>query len=192
MSFVVSPFVVVLDANVLFPFRVRDVLLTFAQEGLFRARITDEILDEWTRNLIRLKPHLEQSVRSQEAIVRDHFEECFVTGYQPLIEGLNLPDQIDRHVLAAASRCSAQVIVTENHKDFPIELMDKHGLETLSADDFLANTYDLFPAAAARSLRKVRQRYRNPPMSPSEFLFDLTRSGLSKLAAVARAHVEYI
>jgi hypothetical protein len=59
MSFVANPFVIVLDANVLFPFRVRDVLLTFAQEGLFRARFTDEILDEWARNLIRLKPHLE-------------------------------------------------------------------------------------------------------------------------------------
>ena len=75
MSFVANPFVVVLDANVLFPFRVRDVLLTFAQDGLFRARITDEILDEWTRNLIRLKPNLEASVRAQEAAIRDHFEE---------------------------------------------------------------------------------------------------------------------
>ena len=192
MSFVANPFVVVLDANVLFPFRVRDVLLTFAQDGLFRARITDEILDEWTRNLIRLKPHLEESVRAQETIIRDYFEECFVSGYQPLIEGLNLPDLDDRHVLAAAIRCSAQVIVTENQKDFPIEVMEEHGLETLSADDFLANTYDLFPGAAARSLRKVRQRYKNPPMTSAEFLLDLTRSGLSKLAAAARIDVEYI
>jgi len=43
MSFVASPFVVILDANVLFPFRIRDILLTFAHEGLFRARFTDEI-----------------------------------------------------------------------------------------------------------------------------------------------------
>jgi predicted nucleic acid-binding protein len=192
MSFVANPFVVVLDANVLFPFRVRDVLLSFAQDGLFRARITDEILDEWTRNLIRLKPHLEASVRAQEAAIRDHFEECFVCGYQPLINGLDLPDADDRHVLAAAIRCSAQVIVTENHKDFPIEVIEEHAVETLSADDFLANTYDLYPAAAARSLRKVRQRYDNPSMTSSEFLLDLTRSGLSKLAAAARSDIEYI
>lgn len=76
MSFVANPFVVVLDANVLFPFRIRDVLLTFTQEGLFRARFTDDILDEWTRNLIRLKPHLEDSVRAQEAIIRTEFEGC--------------------------------------------------------------------------------------------------------------------
>ena len=82
MSIVANPFVVLLDANVLFPFRVRDVLLTFAHEGLFRARFTDDILDEWTRNLIRLKPHLETSVRQQEAMIREVFDECFgpVTG----------------------------------------------------------------------------------------------------------------
>ncbi len=62
MSFVANPFVVVLDANVLFLYRVRDVLLTVAQEGLFRAKFTDEILGEWIRNLIRKKPQLEESV----------------------------------------------------------------------------------------------------------------------------------
>lgn len=191
MSFVANPFVVVLDANVLFPFRTRDVLLTFAQDGLFRARLTEDILDEWTRNLIRLKPHLEVSIRAQEAAIREHFDECFVSGYQPLIDGLVLPDANDRHVLAAAIRCSAQVIVTENHKDFPVDVIEEHGVETLSADDFLANTYDLFPASA-RSLRKVRQRYENPAMTPTEFLLDLTRCGLSKLAAAARADIEYL
>ncbi len=192
MSFVANPFVVVLDANVLFPFRVRDVLLTFTQEGLFRARVTDEILDEWTRNLIALKPHLEESVRQQEAAIRETFEECFVTGYQPLIAGLDLPDPDDRHVLAAAIRCSAQVIVTENHRDFPSEVLDDYGVETLGADDMLANTYDLYPSGGARALRRVRKRYENPPMTPSEFLLDLTRHGLSKLAAQARADIDYL
>ena len=138
MSFVANPFVVVLDANVLFPFRIRDVLLTFAQEGLFRARITDEILDEWTRNLIRNKPQLEDSVHQQEAAIRAAFDECLVTGYAPLIPGLTLPDEDDRHVLAAAIKCSAQIIVTENHKDFPPDRLEEYGVETLGADDFLA------------------------------------------------------
>ncbi len=192
MSFVANPFVVVLDANVLFPFRIRDVLFTFAQEGLFRARITDEILDEWTRNLIRLKPHLEASVRQQEQAIREHFEECFVDGYRPLVDGLDLPDPDDRHVLAAAIRSSAQVIVTENHRDFPAEKIAPYDVETLSADDMLANTYALFRQGGARALRKVRQRYDNPPMTASEFLLDLTKNGLSKLAALARQDIEYI
>lgn len=108
MSIIANPFVVLLDANFLFPFRVRDVLLTFAHEGLLRASCTDDILDEWTRNLIRLKPHLDASVRQQEAMIQEVFDECFVTGYQPIIPSLDLPDLGDRHVLAAAIRSSSR------------------------------------------------------------------------------------
>lgn len=192
MSFTANPFVVVLDANVLFPVRTRDVLLTFAQEGLFRARLTDQIMDEWSRNLIRLRPELEPSVRRQEALIKEHFEECFVDGYEPLIVGLELPDRNDRHVLAAAIRSSAQVIVTENHRDFPVEVLAPYDIETLGADDMLANTYGLFRQGGARALRRVRQRYDNPSMSASEFLLDLTRCGLPKLAAMARQDIEYL
>jgi predicted nucleic acid-binding protein len=190
MSIVANPFVVLLDANVLFPFRVRDVLLTFAHEGLFRARFTDDILDEWTRNLIRLKPHLETSVRQQEAMIREVFDECFVTGYGPIIPSLDLPDLGDRHVLAAAIRASAQVIVTENRRDFPAAVLEEYGIETLGADDMLVSTYQLFPSEAARALSRVRKRYRTPPMTASEFLFDLTKSGLPKLAATLRRDIE--
>ena len=192
MNFVANPFVVILDANVLFPFRVRDVLLTFAQEGLFRARFTDEIIGEWTRNLIRQKPHLEASVLAQVAALRFAFDDCFVTGHKPLIAGLTLPDKDDRHVLAAAIRCSAQIIVTENLKDFPASVLGQYDLEALGADDMLANTFDLFPQRGSRALRNVRARYRNPPMTASEFLLDLTRCGLSKLAAAARLEIEYL
>lgn len=192
MSFVANPFVVVLDANVLFPVRVRDVLLTFAHEGLFRARFTDEILDEWTRNLITLKPDLEASVRRQEALIRENFDECFVQGYKPLISGLELPDKDDRHILAAAIRCSAQVIVTENLKDFPDEILEEHGLEALGADNMLVNTFELYPSEALRALRSIRRRYGNPPMNPSEFLMDLTRNGLPKFAAAVRRDIEML
>lgn len=190
MSIVANPFVVLLDANVLFPFRVRDVLLTFAHEGLFRARFTDDILDEWTRNLIRLKPHLETSVRQQEAMIREVFDACFVTGYQPIMPSLELPDPFDRHVLVAAIRTSAQVIVTQNRCDFPAAVLEEFGIETLGADDMLVSTYELFPSEAARALSWVRKRYRTPPMTASEFLFDLTKSGRPKLAATLRRDIE--
>ncbi|PHQ95355.1 MAG: PIN domain-containing protein [Marinosulfonomonas sp.] len=192
MSFVANPFVVILDANVLYPFRTRDVLFSFALAGLFRARFTNEILDEWTRNLIRNKPQLEDSVRQQEAAIRAAFDECLVTGYAPLIPGLTLPDENDRHVLAAAIKCSAQIIVTENHKDFPPDTLEAYGVETLGADDFLANTYDLFPKSGVRVLKQVRRRYDNPTFTRSEFLMDLIKNGLPKLAALARADIEYL
>ncbi|WP_256212600.1 PIN domain-containing protein [Loktanella sp. DSM 29012] len=182
----------ILDANVLFPFRVRDVLLTFAHEGLFRARFTEEIMDEWTRNVIALKPDLRDSIDSQVDAIRRAFDECFVTGHMPLIDGLKMPDENDRHVLAAAIRCSAQVIVTENKRDFPQALLEEYDIEVLGADDMLATTYELFPSVAARALGKVRRRYRNPPMGVSEFLLDLTRAGLPKLAAIGRQDIDLL
>lgn len=190
MSIVANPFVVILDANVLFPFRIRDVLLTFAHEGLFRARFTEQIMAEWTENLLVLKPWLKDSIRSQVGMIGQKFDECFVTGHMPLIEGLDLPDKGDRHVLAAAIRCSAQVIVTENKRDFPKDLLEEYDIEVLGADEMLVNTYEIFPTEAARALGKVRRRYKNPPMNVSEFLLDLTRAGLPKLAAIARRDIE--
>lgn len=190
MSIVANPFVVVLDANVLFPFRVRDVLLTFAHDGLFRARFTEQIMAEWTTNLIAMKPHLEQSIHSQIEMIRQNFDECFVTGHMALVTGLDMPDPGDRHVLAAAIRCSAQVIVTENKRDFPKAILEEYDIEVLGADEMLVNTYELFPVEAARALGKVRARYKNPAMNVSEFLLDLTRAGLPKLAAIARRDIE--
>ena len=192
MSHVANPFVMVLDANVLYPFRTRDVLFTFAQQGLFRAKLTEQIMDEWTRNLIKNKPHMAESVRSQGEAIRDVFGECFVTGHETLIGGLTLPDMDDRHVLAAAIACGAQVIVTENLRHFPEVVLETYGIEASGADDALANTFDLFPVEGARALRIVRQRYDNPPFTASEFLLDLTKSGLPKLAAMARMVIEYI
>lgn len=192
MSIVANPFVVILDANVLFPFRVRDILLTFAHEGLFRARFTEEIMTEWTRSLLEIKPDLEESVRAQVIALRQTFDECFVTGHMPLVDGLQMPDPDDRHVLAAAIRCSAQVIVTENKRDFPAALLEEYDVEVLSADDMLVTTYELFPTVAAQALGKVRRRYRKPHMNVSEFLFDLTRAGLPKLAAIARRDIELL
>jgi hypothetical protein len=110
----------------------------------------------------------------------------------PLVEGLDLPDKGDRHVLAAAIRCSAQVIVTENRRDFPKDILEEYDVEVLGADEMLVNTYELFPAEAVHALGKVRGRCKNPPMNVSEFFLDLTRAGLPKLAAIARRDIEFL
>jgi len=72
-------FVVVLDANVLFPFRVRDALLRFAEQGLFRARWSKDILQEWETRLLELKPHLRESIESQLAAMERAFPEALVS-----------------------------------------------------------------------------------------------------------------
>lgn len=183
MRHIADRFVVVLDANVLFPFRKRDVLLRFSQAGLFRARWSPQILDEWTRSLLAAKPGLAESVLSQREAMRLAFPEACVTGHEPLIGGLKLPDPDDRHVLAAAIRCGAQHIVTENLKDFPDDLLAEFAVEAIDADEFLSRTFDLYPAAALEALKTTRQSYRNPPFTQAEFIDDLMAKGLPKLAS---------
>ena len=157
---VANNFAVVLDANVLYPFRKRDILLRFAHAGFFCVCWTDRIESEWTSHLLARKPHLAASVEAQLAAMREHFPEALVTGYEPLIEALMLPDPDDRHVLAAAIRCGAQQIITEILADFPDDALASFSVEASSCDDFLLRTFELYPAQAVEILSQVRQSYR--------------------------------
>ncbi len=184
--------VVVLDANVLFPFRTRDILLRFHHAGLLQARWTERILDEWTRSLLARKPHLEGSIRSQRRAMDEHFDDALVSGYEPLVEALDLPDADDRHVLAAAIRCGAGYIVTNNLADFPEEVLTRFDIGAMSADAFLSQTVELYASEALAVLRALRAHYRNPPFTPSGFVLDLTAKGLPRLAALAERHRELL
>lgn len=190
MRNIADRFVVVLDANVLYPFRVRDVLLRFAEAGLFRARWSERILAEWSRNLLANKPRLTASVKSQiEAMARAFPESC-VRGDERLVGSLDLPDEDDNHVLATAILADAEHIITENLKDFPDEKLAPFGVAAVSADDFLASTFELYPAEALATLRAMRRDYEHPPFTPSEFIFDLQAKGLPKLASMLKPTID--
>ena len=120
--------------------------------------------------------------------MREHFAEVLVTGYEPLIGTLEIPDVDDRHVLAAAIRCGAQYIVTDNLADFPAEVLTRHEIEAVDADGFLSQTFDLYPSEALGVLRSLRETYKNPSFTPSEFVRDLTAKGLPRLAAQTDEH----
>jgi hypothetical protein len=185
-------FVALFDANVLFPFRVRDALFRFTEQGLFRARWSNDILNEWTSRLLAEKPHLRESIESQLEAMKGAFPEAIVSGYRHLIPSLTLPDADDRHVLAAAIVCGAQNIVTENLKDFPSSVLDPLGIEAVSADDFLASTFELYPTESMTALRTMRKAYHRPAMNPSEFLLSLIASGLVKTASLAKADIDIL
>lgn len=186
MKHIADRFVVVLDANVLYPFRIRDTLLNFYHAGLFRGRWTSKILDEWTSNLLDRKPELKTSIDAQLEAMSKAFPEAMVVGYDDLISALTLPDPNDRHVLAAAIRCGAQHIVTQNLRDFPNDVLEQYSIEAIDADEFLSRTFELYTTEATEILRNMRQNYKNPPFTPSEFVLDLTAKGLPKLASQIR------
>ncbi|MEU4405464.1 PIN domain-containing protein [Streptosporangium sp. NPDC023963] len=137
-------FVAVYDANVLYGNTLRDLLIRIAQAGMVQARWTNEILDETLGNLAADRPDIPADRLSRlrdlmNAAVRD----CLVEGYEPLMEGLKLPDPGDRHVLAAAIKAGARVIVTSNLKDFPAEELAIWNLEAKSPDDFVLDQIDM-------------------------------------------------
>lgn len=139
-----SGFTVVYDANVLYPSMLRDILLRLAGSGNFRARWTDKILDEVFRNLKSNRPDLDPTKLDRTRnLMRQAVDDCLVTGYEDLVESLCLPDRDDRHVLAAAIRRGAQVIVTENKRDFPKTRLEPFDIEAQSADEFLCNQIGL-------------------------------------------------
>ncbi|WP_354692800.1 hypothetical protein [Phytobacter sp. RSE-02] len=101
-----------------------------------------------------------------------------VTGYESLIAGLELPDEDDRHVLAAAIRAKAEIIVTLNHKDFPQAALNTFDIEALHPDDFISDLFDLNHALVLEAVRRQRQSLRHPPLTVDEFLAMLLKQGL--------------
>src|SRR5262245_39324122 len=114
------PFIVVYDASVLYPSALRDLLIRIAQMGLVQARWTEEILDETFNALMRDRPDLDPArLDRTRTLMGTAVRDWKVVGYEPLVDALKLPDPDDRHVLAAAIRARAQVIVTANLRHFP-------------------------------------------------------------------------
>jgi predicted nucleic acid-binding protein len=174
-----SHYTVIFDANVLYPAPLRDALMQLAITDLFKAKWTADIHREWIEALLRKEPHRDRAALERTRDLMDQAtRDCLVTGYEPLIQGLVLPDPNDRHVLAAAivGRCDA--IITQNLKDFPAEALASYGIEAQHPDDFFRNQLALAPGLVCSALRKVRGRLKNPPKTVDEYLAILTRQGL--------------
>ena len=169
---ILAPFRVLLDANVLFPFTLRDTLLRAAAAGFFQLYWSDEILKETRRNLVEEKVTTPEKAASLVAAMKGAFPEATVTGYEPLV-GAMKNDEKDRHVAAAALKAGAQVIVTNNLKDFR-ELPE--GIEAQSPDHFLGNLFDLDPDTMVDLVKKQAAALKRPPRS-----FEETVNGLEKL-----------
>lgn len=159
----------VLDACVLYPAPIRDMLLSLAVEGLYHARWTDQIQNEWVDNLLQNRPDIEREklVRTTELMTRSVLDSQ-IEGYESIINILQLPDPNDRHVLAAAIIGHADAIVTFNLKDFPQDALDQYHIEAQHPDDFIANQFELQQLAAINATKKMRHRLKNPPRSADD------------------------
>ena len=148
-------FIVVYDANVLYPNTLRDLLIRVSQAGLVQARWTNEILEEMLRALSRNRPDiLPDKLDRLRQLMNEAVRDCLVSGYEPIIEGLKLPDPGDRHVLAAAVKAGAQVIVTSNLKHFPAADLRQWDIEAKSPDDFVLDLVGIDRRAVAACVQQ--------------------------------------
>jgi predicted nucleic acid-binding protein len=181
-------FVVVYDACVLHPAPLRDLLMRIAIAGIVRARWSDTILDEVFRSITTARPDLapDRLVRTRRAMV-EAVPDCLVTAYEELAAQLDLPDPDDRHVLAAAIRAGAQVIVTYNLKDFPDHTLAKYDVEARHPDEFVLDSIDLVPGAVVRCVSEQAAALRKPPVTLPDLLDTLRGAQLVRSVARLRA-----
>lgn len=180
-------FVVLYDACVLYPAPLRDLLLRIANTGVVRARWSGQILDECFRSIRDQRPDLApQALDRTRALMNDAVPDCIVTGYEHLIDGLDMPDLNDRHVLAAAIRSNAQAIVTFNLKDFPDHVLARYDMEAKHPDEFVLDSIDLAAAAVVKCVTDQASALRTPPKSVPDLLDTLRRSGLIRSVARLR------
>lgn len=183
----------VLDACVLYPAPLRDVLMTLAVERAYRARWTAEIQDEWIRNLLEKRKDLDkEKILRTASLMNDAVEDAIIENYQYIIPTLELPDPDDRHVLAAAIVGHADAIVTFNLKDFPDKLVSQHSVEILHPDDFLVAQYDLDQIGILSIIKACRMKLKNPPKSANDYIATLEQQGLPQMCQILRNAIELI
>ena len=145
-----------LDACVLFPTVLREILTGAATEGLFQPLWSDRILEEWARATVKLGPGAEVIARGEIAALRVAFPKAAVTPDTGLNQRLWLPDANDIHVLATAITGGADLIVTFNAADFPRATLAEEGVARLDPDQFLLQLYASAPEAVVAVCEQVR------------------------------------
>ena len=170
-----------LDASVLYPVSLRNLLMRLTLRGLFQARWSAHVHEEWIRAVLRDHPGLPaERLRQLRDAMDRHAEDSLVTGYEDLIAALTLPDPNDRHVLAAAIVGRADVIVTCNLRHFPADVLDPYNIEAQHPDEFVRHLIDLAPVLVVDAVRDQQARLINPPVSMGELLALFERLGLAE------------
>jgi len=192
-------FTIVVDACVLVRVLPRNIILSLAEAGLFRPRWSETILEEMERALrdkiYKGRDDAADLAAAQRTRITEAFDEALVHDYDACLPmDIKLPDGNDRHVIAAAIKVGASVIVTDNVKDFPTAVLAPLDIEVKTADDFIADTLDLPEGhrEAVAAIRKMRERLKRPEITAKELLLRMEGNGLLDSANVLRDHVDML
>ena len=181
----------VLDSCVLYSAALRDLFMYLAE--LFQPKWSNEIHDEWMRNVLKNRPDLlpTQLERTRD-LMNKNGRDCLVPKYRKYIEDIALPDTGDRHVVAVAIASKAPTIVTFNLAHFPETALRPLGIEAVHPDDFAKQLFNESPEAFVALAARHRGSLRNPPKTVDEYVTDLAQLGLTKTAEILNFNANVI
>lgn len=176
----------VLDANVLFPTILREILTDLAGAGLFAPLWSDRILTEWRHAAARLGGDQDAVAGAEIALLRLRFPVACVSGDGVRAIDLPFPDPDDRHVVEAALAGDASLIVTANLRDFPLRLMTGLGLLAIHPDAFLLDLHRDRPDAVTGAISAAHDKAQamGAAISVAQMLKRCRLPRLSRMVAV--------
>ncbi|SRR5258708_24376 len=161
--------IVILDTCVLFPAALRDTLLTAAEANLYKLSFTDDILEELRRNLVSQRGISENKAQKLIDVIGEAFPGSLITDHRILIASMPNNEK-DRHVLAAAVACHAQIIVTQNLKDFPQRYLAPFNIKAQAPDEFLTHLFYSGPKEVTEIIVNQAMELHRPPKTAAELL----------------------
>jgi len=166
--------------------------MRLALTDLFKAHWSDHIHNEWINALLRAQKHSRESLERTRDLMDRHVRDAKVYGYESLIDSLELPDPNDRHVLAAAIRCSANAIVTFNLKDFPKALLNPYDIDAIHPDDFILYQIDMAPTVCCKAIHNQRMALRNPDVDVDTLLKTLQKQQLPQTVSRLKEYIDFL
>jgi len=185
-----NPPIAILDANVLYPFFQRDLLLNLAYEDLYIPKWSDEIEQEWVKHLQKNLPGISEKLNRTLHLMNRAFPDAKVSGYKHHIESLSLPDNDDKHVLASSIECGADFIITYNLSDFPEKELSKYDVKALDPDTFGMKLIKKDIAKVWKAIEAMVTIRKNPPVTVKELIQQISDRGMEMTAKKLSKEIE--
>ena len=173
-----SPPLVVIDANLLYPFHLRNLLVQLGVDAVIAPRWTARIHADWIGNLVAAGKVPEERLLLTLDLMNSALPAAEVHGWEARMDGLTLPDPDDRHVLAAALAAGAGTILTVNLRDFPTLALAPHAVAAVHPDDFLCGLHNADPDLLRASTEAAQANLSRSTPSVAAYLEALDRQGL--------------
>jgi hypothetical protein len=159
--------------------------MRLSMTGLFRAKWSHAIHEEWMGHVLeRYSDKTRADVERTRDLMDRYAMDAIVFDYENLMPGLKLPDPKDIHVLAAAIRGRADVIVTFNLQDFPEDYLKQFDIIPQHPDDFVAHQFTLNAGQVCAAAKQHRASLQKTKPSVPDYVDLIQRIGLPKTAAI--------